>query len=190
MKKDFSKKISRRWLLKTGTMAAMSCLLPKALLASPSDILLQERSLALFNTHTSEHVNAVFWSEGRYVNDALEEINYLLRDHRTGAIKPINKQLLDVLSAINTIIGTNHPFDIISGYRSSETNELLRKKSKGVAKNSYHILGQAVDVRIPGYRLSRLKEVAVHLKSGGVGYYPKSDFIHIDLGPVRCWQGV
>ena len=168
-------------------MAAISCFLSNPLLASSSGKLSQERYLALYNTHTNEYLNTVFWADGRYVNDSLEEINYLLRDHRTGGIKPINKQLLDLMAVMNSIIGTKHPFNIISGYRSPETNELLRKKNKGVAKHSYHMFGNAIDIRIPGYSLSKLREIAVCLKSGGVGYYPKSDFIHIDSGPVRCW---
>jgi uncharacterized protein YcbK (DUF882 family) len=188
MNEDFLKKISRRWFLKTGSMAAISCFLPNLLLASPrSDRLLQKKSLALYNAHTNEHLNAVFWSDGRYVNNALEEINYFLRDYRTGAIKPINKQLLNLISTISAIIGKEHWFNVISGYRSPETNKLLRKKSKGVAKNSYHMFGKAIDIRVPGFSLSKLREIAVYLKSGGVGYYPKSDFIHIDSGPVRCW---
>jgi uncharacterized protein YcbK (DUF882 family) len=187
MNEVFLKKVSRRWFLKTGSMAAISCFLPKLLLASPSDRLLQKKTLALYNAHTNEHLNAVFWSEGRYVNNALEEINYFLRDYRTGAIKPINKQLLNLISTMSAIIGTEYRFNVISGYRSPETNRLLRKKSKGVAKNSYHMFGKAIDIRVPGFSLSKLREIAVYLQSGGVGYYPKSNFIHIDSGPVRCW---
>jgi len=189
MNKSFIKKITRRNFLKTGSFAALSYFFPEPLFASIQSILSQERSLAFYNTHTREYCNAVYWSNGQYMKEALKKIDYILRDHRAEKIKPINTRLLNFLTVMNASIGTKHPFHIISGYRSPETNGLLRQKSKGVARYSYHMFGKAVDIRIPGLTLSRLREIAVNLKTGGVGYYPGSDFIHVDLGPVRYWQG-
>jgi uncharacterized protein YcbK (DUF882 family) len=148
-----------------------------------------ERSLSLYNPNTRESLHTTYWSNGRYLQKALGDINHILRDRRTGEIKQINTRLLDLLYAIGTELKTQKPFHIISGYRSRRTNALLRKCGKGAAKNSLHIQGKAADIRLPGCRLSSLRRVAFNLKCGGVGYYPRSRFVHIDVGPIRYWRG-
>ncbi len=124
---------------------------------------------------------------GRYLPEALYRINYILRDFRTGEIKPIDVHLLDTLYRLSRKVSRRCTFHIISGYRSPATNARLRRKSRGVAKNSYHMYGKAIDIYVPGYRLSRLRRQALKLRAGGVGYYPKTGFVHLDVGPVRQW---
>ena len=145
------------------------------------------RSLSFFNTHTHESLSVSYYDHGQYQPAALARINSILRDHRTDTIKPIDTQLLDVLFALKSKIKPGEPFHIISGYRSPVTNEMLRKNTNGVARTSYHVLGKAIDVRLPGYCTERLRNQCIRLRSGGVGFYPASDFIHLDTGPVRTW---
>jgi uncharacterized protein YcbK (DUF882 family) len=121
------------------------------------------------------------------VPEALAKIDHILRDFRTDEVKRIDMGVLDLLHRIGLKIGAHKPFHVISGYRSAKTNALLRKSNKGIAKNSFHIVGKAIDLRLPGLPTSVLRDVAVNLKGGGVGYYPRSGFIHIDVGPVRYW---
>jgi len=147
-----------------------------------------ERSLRFHHLHTGEQLTRTYWADGVYLDDQLADINQLLRDHRTGEIHPIDPQLLDLLHRLQHKTGSRKPFEIISGYRSPKTNASLRKKSSGVAKRSLHMQGKAIDVRIPGTDLSRLRKAALALKGGGVGYYPKSNFLHLDTGRVRHWS--
>jgi uncharacterized protein YcbK (DUF882 family) len=148
-----------------------------------------DRSLSLYNPHTKDRFHGVYWRNGDYVANALKKINHIMRDFRAGDIKQIDTHLLDLLSAISIKLMPKQPFHVISGYRSPETNAKLRKRGKGAAKNSYHIQGKAVDIRLPGYRTSALRRTAYHLKLGGVGYYPKRGFVHVDVGPIRYWKG-
>jgi len=145
------------------------------------------RSLAFHNLHTGESLDLVYWSEGAYQPDALRQINRVLRDFRTGDVHPIDPQLLDLLVKVNWRLGSTNPLQVISGYRSPATNALLRRETEGVAKSSLHMHGQAIDVRVPDRALSDLHRVAMNLRGGGVGYYPRSDFVHIDVGRVRYW---
>jgi uncharacterized protein YcbK (DUF882 family) len=145
------------------------------------------RALSLYNTHTSEDVSTVYWAEGDYVHSGLQDINTLLRDHRSGEIHPIDTDLLDLLYVLQQQVGSHKAYQIISGYRSPQTNATLRNKSSGVAKRSYHMQGKAIDVRLPGCDLKQLHRAALDIKAGGVGYYPGSDFIHVDVGPRRSW---
>jgi uncharacterized protein YcbK (DUF882 family) len=115
------------------------------------------------------------------------DINHILRDHRTGEIKPIDPDLLDLLHALRTRLGTQRPFHVISGYRSPCTNEQLRSRSRGVARKSMHLFGKAVDIRIPGHDLADLRQAALAEQAGGVGYYPRPGFVHVDVGRVRFW---
>lgn len=179
--------LSRRRFLKIVPFAALSCIVPRPALAARFGGLSQKRTLSFYNIHTKESLHEVYWVNGTYRSDALRRINYILRDHRTAKIETIDTRLLDLLQGINTQIAAKEPFHVISGYRSPETNALLRKRSGAVARQSYHTLGKAVDISVPGYSLSRLKDVAQNLKQGGVGYYPNNDFIHVDVGPVRYW---
>jgi uncharacterized protein YcbK (DUF882 family) len=146
-----------------------------------------EKAVALYNSHTGESLNATYWVQGKYLPEALSAVDRVLRDHRTDEIKPINPQLLDLLYAINEELGCPHPFYVISAYRSPTTNAYLRFMSRRVAEHSLHMDGKAVDLRLPGWASYTLRRVAVDLHMGGVGYYPRSDFVHVDVGPVRYW---
>jgi len=145
------------------------------------------RELAFYNTHTGESVSCAYWGDGDYVAGGLTEINRILRDHRSGEVYPIAPELLDLLYSLKHEVSGNRPFEIISGYRSPKTNAKLRNKSAGVAKRSLHMSGKAIDVRLPGCDLDRLRQAALAMKAGGVGYYPSSNFIHVDVGRVRFW---
>ena len=179
---------SRRQFLKLGTMTAVVGLFPIHLFAAVNRDLTTEKNLAFYNTHTNESLNACYYRQGNYCVNALKKINYILRDHRNNEIKPIDKQLLEFLHAISLTLGTRSPFHVISGYRSPNTNSMLRKKSKKVAAKSLHMWGRAIDIRHPEYSTSALRKVAIDLQLGGVGYYPHSDFVHVDTGQVRHWQ--
>jgi uncharacterized protein YcbK (DUF882 family) len=179
--------VNRRTFLKLGTFAAAAAMLPRHALGFPKSGLGPERSLAFVNTHTSERLKTVYWVDGDYVTESLLDINRILRDHLANEMKEIDRTLLDLLYAIGKKLETQEPFHIISGYRSAGTNAFLRAHSSGVAENSLHTVGKAVDIRTPARELGMLRKVAVALKGGGVGYYPKSDFIHVDVGRVRYW---
>jgi uncharacterized protein YcbK (DUF882 family) len=179
--------IGRRKVLKLGVLTALTGISPQTVFGSSPGVSPPERSLAFYNTHTGERLKTVYWVEGQYLSESLGEINYILRDHRTDAIKEIDARLLDLLFAIRNTLNTNESFHIISGYRSVETNGFLRAQSSAVAMNSLHLHGKAIDVRVPGRALPVLRNVAMTLKGGGVGYYPKSDFVHVDVGRLRYW---
>jgi uncharacterized protein YcbK (DUF882 family) len=179
---------SRRLFLKCALLAAVPFVSPPALsLARLHDPISSERSLSFYNPHTGESLKTLYWSDGAYLSDALAEINHIFRDHRTDEIKPIDERLLDLLYTIHRKFRTRQPYHIISGYRCPSTNALLRAKNRMVAKNSLHMYGKAADVRLPQSDLSALRRVAISLMGGGVGYYPKSQFVHIDVGKVRYW---
>lgn len=180
--------MNRRQLLKIGLMASLVCLNPAPALARSVLNSAPERSLSLLNTHTGERLKeVVYWERGRYLDDALQNIDYVLRDHRTDDIHPIDPITLDLMATISRKLNAKRPFEIISGYRSPQTNQALRSKSSGVARKSYHTLGRAIDLRLPGVPLKTVHKAALNLRMGGVGYYPKSDFVHIDSGKVRSW---
>jgi uncharacterized protein YcbK (DUF882 family) len=146
-----------------------------------------EKAVALYNTHTGESVNAVYWYRGQYLPETMSVVDRVLRDHRTDEIKPIDPQLLDLLHAISEELECSHPFYVISAYRSPTTNAFLRFMSRRVAEHSLHMDGKAVDLRIPGWASHTVRRVAMELRMGGVGYYRRSDFVHVDVGPVRYW---
>jgi len=180
--------IGRRRFLKISVQAALCSAFPVSALASIDRLSAPKRNLFLFNTHTGEKLDVCYYARGLYQSEALEEINNIFRDYRTGEIRPIRKELLNLLHSISKKLDRPTRFHIISGYRSPETNAELRKKSKYVVKNSLHIQGEAADIRIPGYDTKWLRKVCMKLEAGGVGYYRKSDFVHVDVGPVRHWQ--
>jgi len=179
--------ISRRGFLAAGAAITTACLFPHEAVARVLEAFFVERSLHFYNTHTDEKIKAVYWSEGAYVPEALEDINHILRDHRTGEIKEIDTSLLDLLFTLQDKLESDDTYHIISGYRSQETNAFLRMTSKGIAKNSMHSDGKAIDIRLPGYELKTVRRAALDLQMGGVGYYPGSDFVHVDVGRVRYW---
>ncbi|MHB1656155.1 MAG: YcbK family protein [Burkholderiales bacterium] len=154
-----------------------------------SALLMPERTLSFSNLHTGENLKVAYWAEGGYVAKSLSEINYLLRDFRNGEIKEIDLGLLNLLHAVTLRLGTSGPIELISGYRSPATNSMLHARSGGVAKHSLHMEGMAADIRIPGHDLRELHEVAVAMRGGGVGYYPQSGFVHVDVGRPRYWTG-
>ena len=181
--------LSRRNFMGFMLCAGISGLFSKSVFAAIGELATAERSLSLYNPHTKDSFNWVYWRKGKYVTDALKNINHIMRDFRAHDIKQIDTHLLDLLSAMSIKLKPEKPFHVISGYRSPETNAKLRKRGKGAAKNSYHIQGKAVDIRLPGYRTSVLRRTAFNLKKGGVGYYPHQRFVHIDVGPIRYWKG-
>jgi len=179
--------VSRRTFLAAGLASAVAFSSPYKAFASGLKGFSPEKALPFYNTHTGETLKAVYWTQGTYVPQALAEINYILRDHRTGKVREIELDLLDLLFALHQKLESAAPFCIISGYRSPETNSLLSRMSKGVVKNSLHLLGKAIDIRLPGHELKTLRRAAVDLRRGGVGYYPSVDFVHVDVGKVRYW---
>jgi len=175
----------RRSFLKSSVAVASSLALPalaRAAVAAP-----HERSLRFYNTHTGETLRTMFWAEGQFVPEALQDINHLLRDHRNDKVGAIDPELMLLLDRVSSQFSNHEVIHVISGYRSPETNRMLAEASGGVAKHSMHIEGKAIDVRIPGRELERLHKAALALKSGGVGYYPTSQFVHMDTGRVRHW---
>jgi len=145
------------------------------------------RSVSLYNTHTGEWLRTVYWADGHYIREAVRDINWLMRDHHTDEVRPMNAGLLDVLGMLRHRLDVTDPFLIISGYRSAATNARLRARSDGVASNSYHIHGMAMDLRCERRSLNQVRGAAMSLQCGGVGYYPASDFVHVDCGPIRYW---
>ena len=145
------------------------------------------RSVSLYNTHTGEWVRTVYWADGHYIRDAVRDINWVLRDHHTDEVRPMNAGVLDLLGMLRRRLESEQPFLVISGYRSPTTNHLLYLRGSGVASNSYHIHGMAIDLRAENRDLSQVRGAALSLRCGGVGYYPRSDFVHVDCGPVRTW---
>lgn len=143
--------------------------------------------VAFRNAHTAESFSGVYRVGDKYMPEAFERINYVLRDFRTNEVKMMDPRLIDLLFVLHYESGSSKPFEIISGYRSPKTNAMLRRASTGVARRSMHMEGKAVDLRLADTRLSYLRKVAVDLQIGGVGYYPRSNFIHIDTGRVRQW---
>jgi len=175
---------ARRRVIQTllATGAALATPVLQASLHSASN-----RSLAFRNLHTGETLRTTYWAEGRYLDDELKDVNQVLRDHRSGEAYPMDPRLLDLLHALQHTVGIGGAFHIISGYRSPQTNRKLQAQSSGVAKRSLHMQGKAMDIRLPGCKLKHLRDAALSLKAGGVGYYARSDFIHVDTGRVRRW---
>lgn len=179
--------VSRRNFLKCGILATAAVVAPYRAFSAPVPLRQVSREVAFYNLHTQERLSVCYCLNGRYDPAALKKINYILRDHRSGEIRPIDTRLLDLLHTLSGHLGTGSRYHIISGYRSPTTNRRLRRKSRGVASKSLHMAGKAIDIRVPGVRTSALHAAAVKLAVGGVGYYPKSDFVHVDTGPVRYW---
>jgi len=177
--------ISRRQFLRNSALLSAGLCLPggarAALMVKP------ERSLHLYNTHTGESLKTIFWAEGIFIPESLTDINKILRDHRTNDIAVMDPQLLTLLDRITNIVSPGDTLHVISGYRSPQSNQALADQSDGVAKHSLHMEGKAIDIRIPGHDLAQLRDSALSLQSGGVGFYPKSQFVHVDTGRVRHW---
>lgn len=164
---------------------ALACAAPLRAFAGS----LEERSIQLFNTHTGEQLRTCFYRAGTYCTDALSSLAHLLRDYRNGEQLAIDPGVFDILHEVAVAADREPRFEVISGYRSPATNAMLHEKSAGVATRSLHMDGRAIDVRLQGYRTAKLRDVARALARGGVGYYAKSDFVHLDTGRVRTWAG-
>jgi len=175
--------LSRRQFVATLAAALPVLGAPERLLAgSPAS-----RALNFMHTHTGEHLTVEYFSGGTYVANALDAVNHFLRDFRTGDVHTIDAGLLDLLHRLAGTTVTSRPFQVISGYRSPATNEMLRHRSEGVAAGSLHMKGQAIDIRLADVPLASLHRAALAIRGGGVGYYPASDFVHVDIGRVRTW---
>lgn len=167
------------------------CLFSIGLLApttQPGDArALDARQLSFYHTHTEERLDIVYFENGEYVDSALEEINHFLRDFRTGDVTVMDPGLLDLIYDIRETIESDGTYEVISAYRSPKTNEMLRTRGGGVARNSQHLLGTAIDVRLEDIPIEVLRDTALAMRRGGVGFYRKADFVHIDTGRVRRW---
>ena len=178
-----SRDTSRRRFLWLGTAGVAAWLVPAKGWAAGAGA----RALTFRNLHTGEFVRATYWAAGQYVREGLSQIDRLLRDHRTDLVHPIDRRLLGVLDELHESLDTAEPFEVISGYRSPATNAMLVATSSGVASGSLHVAGMAIDIRVPGRPLRAVRDVAKALRAGGVGYYPDSNFVHVDVGRVRYW---
>jgi uncharacterized protein YcbK (DUF882 family) len=147
-----------------------------------------ERRLRLYHTHTGQHLDLVYWRSGGYIPEALAKLDTFLRDHRNGIVHHYDPRVFDLLADLTRKVGRpNAEVSIICGYRSPASNEYLRTHTAGVAKNSLHMQAEAIDIRLPGVRTAVLRDAALELHRGGVGYYPASNFVHVDVGRVRRW---
>lgn len=176
---------NRRKLLALGGAALGVAILPTSAFATLSTP--RPRILTMNNLHTGETIKAEFFDGRHYIQDELSRLNHFFRDFRANKIKTIDPGLFDQLYRLQGLLGTRKPVQLISGYRSLATNNRLRSRSSGVAKHSYHTKGQAMDFHIEGISLSHVRKAALSMRAGGVGYYPRSNFVHIDTGPARHW---
>jgi uncharacterized protein YcbK (DUF882 family) len=175
--------ISRRQFVATVIASVSAMSVPRRVLAESATA----RALAFNHTHTGERLALEYFAGGRYLDDALAAVNHFLRDFRTSEVHVIDPELLDLLHGLVTLTDSTQPFEVISGYRSPATNEMLRHRSEGVAAGSLHMKGQAIDIRLADVPLAQLRKAALAVGRGGVGYYPASDFVHVDTGRVRAW---
>lgn len=176
---------TRRGFLQIGLASMASLAVTPALAAVPR--VKGIRTLAFHNLHTDEKLHVDYWTNGKYDRAAMAKINHILRDHYSGDVFPMDLRLMDLLYDIRNRTGYHGNIEVISGYRSPKTNMELAQMSDGVAKNSYHTKGMAIDIRLPGTPLARLYKTALNMKRGGAGFYPDSQFVHVDVGPVRRW---
>jgi uncharacterized protein YcbK (DUF882 family) len=177
--------LSRRQLLLGAAGVAAASVMPSmpAEALSVRDV----RKLRFDHTHTGESLDLVYFADGKYIKDGLKKANYLLRDFRNDQQKKIDIELLDKLVLLQRKLGSSGRFEIISAYRSPQTNSMLRRRSSGVAKNSFHLQGKAIDIRLADVDLYTLRSAAIELGGGGVGIYSGADFLHLDTGPERSW---
>lgn len=182
----FSTQISRRRALRASVGGLIAAAAPSAAFGAIRSGE-GERALAFNHLHTGETLSTPYWEDGQYISGALAEIDTVLRDFRTGEKIRIDTGLLDFLFRLRSELESDQPFHIISAYRSPKTNARLASKSRNVSRRSYHMVGMAIDIRLPGRRLREVRRAALNLKLGGVGYYPRSNFVHIDTGRVRFW---
>lgn len=178
--------VSRREFVRLLGLAGIAGVSP---LASAQALIRPVRTLQMQNLHTGERIETVYWEEGQYLSESMDQISHLLRDHRVDEGHPIDPLLLDQLNLLQSVLGTQQPIQVISGYRSPRTNAALMRSGANVAKRSFHMQGRAIDIRLPGYATENLFQASLSLGCGGVGYYPSSDFVHLDTGYRRSWKG-
>jgi len=145
------------------------------------------RRIRMYSGRTGEKLDMIYWVDGNYIRDAVEEVNHFMRDWRNNEVKQIDLRTIDVMTAVHNMMDTSEPYLLISGYRSPQTNAMLRSRSSGVAKNSRHLRGEAADLRLNSRSVSQIARAAQACRAGGVGSYSGSNFVHLDCGPVRSW---
>lgn len=177
---------SRRCFIKLASYTTFLTAAPNLVYASKNPN--YARELAFYNVHTGEILKLTYWEYGQYIQSSLLSINYLLRDYRTNEVHSIEPKLFDQLYFLQKLVEKSGYYHVISGYRSAATNSFLHAHSKKVANKSLHMQGQAIDIFLPGKNLKQLHTAALSMLAGGVGYYPKSNFIHLDTGKVRHWS--
>ena len=179
--------LSRRALLgafaATAVSAAPTFSKAAGLIRGGGDI----RRIAMYSGRTGERIDTIYWIEGKYISEALAEINHFMRDWRNSKSKQIDTRAIDIMAAAHNLLDVSEPYTLLSGYRSPETNAMLRRRSRGVAKNSLHLKGQAADLRLKNRSVSQMFKAATACKAGGVGKYSGSNFVHMDCGAVRTW---
>ncbi|MBR1375191.1 MAG: YcbK family protein [Cardiobacteriaceae bacterium] len=177
---------SRRTFIKTAAIATAGLILPAEWAKAASS---RERMIKMFNPHTGETLNTVYWSpdEGGYITSTIDQVSKFFRDFRQNSVKEVDWDLLNILNYIQTNVGFNRTINLNSGYRSPTTNRMLARRSKNVGKNSYHMKAMAADISVKGFNSRDLRNIAMRLNAGGVGVYRGSNFIHVDSGPRRQW---
>ncbi|KPP87835.1 MAG: hypothetical protein HLUCCO07_03095 [Rhodobacteraceae bacterium HLUCCO07] len=141
----------------------------------------------MYSPRTGEKIDMIYWIEGDYIRDAVDEVNRFMRDWRTNDVKAIDLRTIDIMAASHNLLDVTEPYMLLSGYRSPKTNAMLRSRSGGVAKNSLHLKGQAADLRLSSRSVSQMARAAASCRAGGVGQYSGSNFVHMDCGPIRSW---
>lgn len=181
--------ITRRGLLRafaaTTVAAAPTYSHAFGLLRGAGDV----RSLSMFSGRTGESINTIYWIDGKYIKEAVKEINHFMRDWRTDGVKQIDLRTVDIIAATRNLMDTDEPYMMLSGYRSPQTNAMLRSRSRSVARNSLHMTGQAADLRLKSRSVGQIFNAAKACHAGGVGKYSRSNFVHMDCGDIRTWGG-
>jgi len=189
MTKSSASGITRRALLgafaATAVAAAPTYTNAAGFLRGGGDI----RRIRMYSGRTGERIDMIYWVDGRYIKDAVKEINHFMRDWRTDQSTNIDLRTIDIMAAAHNLLDVNEPYMLLSGYRSPQTNAMLRRRSRGVARNSLHMKGQAADLRLASRSVSQMAKAAMSCRAGGVGQYYRSNFVHMDCGDVRTWRG-
>ena len=147
------------------------------------------RRIRMYSGRTGERIDMVYWVDGKYIKDAVKEVNYFMRDWRNDQVKAVDLRTIDIMAASYNMLDVSEPYMLLSGYRSPKTNAMLRSRSRGVAKNSLHMKGQAADLRLSSRSVSQMAKAAMSCRAGGVGQYYRSNFVHMDCGVIRTWRG-
>ncbi|MCG7518263.1 DUF882 domain-containing protein [Ruegeria sp. Ofav3-42] len=147
------------------------------------------RRIRMYSGRTGERIDMIYWVDGKYIKDAVKEVNHFMRDWRTDQVKSMDLRTIDIMAASHNLLDVNEPYMLLSGYRSPQTNAMLRSRSRRVAKNSLHMKGQAADLRLSSRSVSQMAKAAMSCRAGGVGKYYRSNFVHMDCGEVRSWGG-